>query len=73
MTTLKSSAEDLFDIPEKANLSLADIEKAGIMKRCTTRKRIVNGELEAMRIGSKYFIPRKALIKWIESNLTVKG
>jgi len=74
MAALKTvSIEEIFNIPEKPVLSYKEIEEAGIMRKHTAYRMVKNGELEALRIGGKVFIPRKALIAWLESNLTVKG
>ncbi|WP_456451636.1 helix-turn-helix domain-containing protein [Hydrogenimonas sp.] len=69
----QSSIEEMVDIPKMQFIPLTELENAGLILRTTARKLIKEGKLQAVKVGRKYFIPRKALIAWLESNLTVKG
>lgn len=69
MNTVKTRAEEIFDIPKRQNLSLSDIEALGIVKAPMLRKMVSSGALKSIRVGRKYFVPRKVLIDWLEREL----
>ncbi|WP_456489126.1 helix-turn-helix domain-containing protein, partial [Caminibacter pacificus] len=58
--------EELFDIPQKENISLAELSEKGIMSKKIAYKNIVEGKLTAIKIGQRWYIPRKALLSFLE-------
>ena len=59
-------------IPNKVLFNLREVENIGILKIDMAKKLIVNGEIEAVRIGNKLHISRDVLIKYLEDNTMVK-
>ena len=59
-------------IPNKVLFNLREVENIGILKIDMAKKLIVNGELEAVRIGSKLHISKDVLIKYLEDNTMAK-
>ena len=69
MNTVRTKAEEVFDIPKRQNLSVSDIEKLGIIKAPMLRKMLKNGEMRHIRVGNKYFVPRAVLVDWLDLQL----
>jgi len=61
----KELAMEYYDIPRKANIPLSEIEEKGILKRATALKAIRMGQLKAIKIMSKWFVPREALVDYL--------
>jgi len=59
-------------IPNKVLFNLREVENIGILKIDMAKKLIINGEIEAVRIGNKLHISRDVLIKYLEDNTMVK-
>jgi len=59
-------------IPNKVLFNLREVENIGILKIDMAKKLIVNGEIEAVRIGNKLHISRDVLIKYLEDNTMAK-
>lgn len=49
-------------------LSVKDVNDLGIINSSMCRKLIYKHEIEIVKIGSKNFIPRSALIRYLEEN-----
>jgi excisionase family DNA binding protein len=69
MNTVRTRAEEIFDIPKRQNLSVSDIEELGIIKAAMLRKMLKNGEIRHIRVGNKYFVPRAVLVDWLDRQL----
>ncbi len=63
------SAEELYDIPNKQNIPLSEVEAANIVKAQMCKKLYHQGKFPMIRIGNKFFVPRKQLIKWLDDQL----
>lgn len=63
------SAEELYDIPGKQNIPLADLEKADLISAQMCKRLYHQGKFPLIRIGSKFFAPRKQVIKWLDEQL----
>lgn len=54
-------------IPKKVLFSIKDIDELGIIKSDMCKKLIYTYEIEVVKIGSKNFISRTELIRYLES------
>ena len=67
------TAEELYNLPQDQNILLSTIEKLGIIKAQTAKNLIHRGELVAIKIGQRFYVPRKELIRFIEASLTTSS
>ena len=65
--TLK--ANEIYDIPAKQNIPLRELEEKGIIDRGLAKKLILQRRFPAVKLGQKYFVPRGALIDWLQERL----
>ncbi len=63
------SAEELYIIPNKQNIPLSEVEEGTIMTAQMCKKLYHQGKFPLIRIGAKFFVPRKQLIKWLDGQL----
>ncbi len=63
------SAEELYDIPKKQNIPLSELSKAEIISAQMCKKLYHQGKFPMMKIGNKFFVPRKQIIKWLDEQL----
>ncbi len=62
-------AEEVYDIPKKQNIPLSELADTKIISAQMCKKLYHQGKFPLMRIGSKYFAPRKSLIQWLDDQL----
>ena len=62
-------AEELYDIPNKQNIPIMDLEKAEIISAQMCKKLYHQGKFPLIRIGAKFFAPRKQVVHWLDEQL----
>lgn len=62
-------AEELYDIPTKQNIPLSELAAADIISAQMCKKLYHQGKFPLIKIGAKYFAPRKQVIQWLEDQL----
>ena len=63
---MHTNFEDL--IPQKVLFSIKEISELGIIKSDMCKKLIYNREIEIVKLGSKNFISRTELIRYLQTN-----
>lgn len=63
---MHTNFEDL--IPQKVLFSIKEIAELGIIKSDMCKKLIYNREIEIVKLGSKNFISRTELIRYLQTN-----
>lgn len=54
-------------IPQKVLFSIKEIDDLGIIKSAMSKKLLYRREIEAIKIGSKNFFSRTAIIRYLQS------
>jgi len=71
MTTETTDFDKL--LPPGILFPLAQIDDIGVIKKDMSKKLIVKGELEVVRIGTKLHISRTELIRYLEENTSARS
>jgi len=62
------SIEELMNLPDKEMFALSDLVRIGLTKKAAYRN-IAEGRLIGIKVGKRWYIPRKALIAFLQQAL----
>ncbi len=62
-------AEELYDIPNKQNIPLSELAAANLISAQMCKKLYHQGKFPLIKIGAKYFAPRKQVVEWLNEQL----
>lgn len=60
-------------LPKQIMFSLRDLQDIGFMKISTLKKFIVQGDIEAVKVGAKLFILRDEVIRYFNDQIVKKA
>ncbi len=61
--------EEFYPIPKEQNIKLSTLEELGFMKSQTAKLEIHRGKLKAIKIGSRFFVPRLELMRYFAESM----
>jgi len=56
-------------LPKQIMFSLRDLQNIGFMKVSTLKKFINQGDINAVKVGAKFFILRDEVIRYFDENI----
>lgn len=66
---LQKKMSEMYPIPKEQNIKLSTLEDLGFIKSQTAKLEIHRGNLKAIKIGNRFFVPRLELMRYFAQQM----